>query len=81
MASNLKSICDPTSKIVDVTIYKKKIGSYLTNMRPDNCFADPRHVHMIVAKHVVWYLKGTFEYGLICDRDKRICLQEYNDFD
>ena len=47
------------------------IGSlmYLTNMRPDICFAvnTLRHVHLMVAKHVVRYLKGIVEYGVKCD--------------
>ena len=81
MTSNLKSICDPTSEIVDVTIYRKKIGSliYSKNMRLNICFAEPRFVHMVVKKHMVWYLKGTIEYGLIYVRDQRIFLRGYDD--
>ena len=56
------------------------IGSliYLTNMRPNICFAvstlsqymvEPRHVHSIVAKHVIRYLKGTIDYGLCYVKD------------
>ena len=30
---------------------------------------------------MVWYLKGTIEYGLIYARDQRIFLQGYDDFD
>ena len=46
---------------------------YLTNTRPDICFAvntlsqymtQPRQVHIIATKHVMRYLKGTVEYGL-----------------
>ena len=51
------------------------IGSlmYLMNMRPGICFAvntlsqfltDPRHVHLIAAKHILRYLRGTIDYGL-----------------
>ena len=71
MTSKLKSICDPTLEIVDVTTYGHNIGSlmYLTNMRPKNFFAKPRCVHMFMAKQEVWYLKGTIEYGLIYARD------------
>ena len=45
---------------------------YLTNTRPDIYFAvntlsqfpmDPRHVHLMVVKHGVRYLKGTVDYG------------------
>ena len=41
MASNLKLLCDASSKSVDATIYRQMIGSlmYLTNMRPYICFA------------------------------------------
>ena len=30
---------------------------------------------------MVWYLKGTIEYGLIFTRDHRICLHRYDDFE
>ena len=52
---------------------------YLTNStRPDICFAvntlsqylvKPRQVHLIVAKHVMSYLKGMIDFGLYYDRD------------
>ena len=73
MASNMKS--DASSEMVDATTYRQMIGSlmYLTNTRPDICFAvntlslyltDPRSVHLIAAKHILRYLKGTIDYGL-----------------
>ena len=43
---------------------------YLTNTRPDICFAlsqymvNPIHIHIVGAKHVMRYLKGTLDYGL-----------------
>ena len=46
---------------------------YLTNTRLDICFAvntlshylvKPRHVHLVAAKHVMRYLKGTIDFGL-----------------
>ena len=72
---NLKLLGDTTSETVDATLYMQMIGSlmYLTNTRPDICFAmntlsqymvEPRHVHLIAAKHVLRYLKGTIDYGL-----------------
>ena len=75
MASNLKLLSDASSKAVDATMYRQIIGSlmYPTNMRPDICFAvntlsqfliDPRHVHLIAAKHILRYLMGTVDYGL-----------------
>ena len=41
---------------------------YLMNTRPDICFVvnTLRHVHLMVAKHEVRYLKGTVDYGLKC---------------
>jgi hypothetical protein len=38
---NLNLLSDTSSDIVDVTMYRKMIGSlmYLTNTRPDICFA------------------------------------------
>ena len=64
MASNLKLLSDASSKVVDATMYHQMIGSlmYLMSTRPDICFAvnslshfptNPRHVHLIAAKHIV----------------------------
>ena len=68
------------------------IGSlmYLMNTRPDICFVvntliqpltDPRHVHLMVAKHVVRYLKGTVYYGLKYEANQNINLEGYVDLD
>ena len=75
LASNLKLLSDASSETVDATMYHQMIGSlmYLTNTRPDIFFAvntlnqfltDPRHVHLIVANHILRYLKGTIDYGI-----------------
>ena len=64
MDSNLKLLTDDSSELVDVTLYRQIIGSlmYLTNTRPDICFAvntlsqylvKPRRVHLVAAKHVM----------------------------
>jgi hypothetical protein len=64
MVTNLKLLSDTSSKIVDATIYRQMIGSlmYLTNMRPDICFAvntlsqhmvELRSVHLVATKHVI----------------------------
>ena len=62
MASNLKLSSDASSKSVDSTMYRQMICSlmYLTDTRPDICFVvnTLRHVHLMVAKHAVRYLKG-----------------------
>ena len=91
MASKLKLLSDDSSELVDATMYRQMIGSlmYLTNMRPDICFVvniliqfltDPRHVHLIAAKHILRYLKGTV-YGLKYEASKKINLEGYVDSD
>ena len=78
MDSNLKLLVDDSSKLVDVTQYRQIIGSlmYLKNTRPEICFVvntlsqylvQPRRVHLIAAKHVMKYLKGTIDFGLYYD--------------
>ena len=75
MTSSLELLNDDTSEAIDSTLYRQIIGSlmYLTNTRPDICFAvntlsqymvNPKHIHLIGAKHVMRYLKGTLDYGL-----------------
>ena len=92
MASNLKLLCDTTSEIVDATVCKQMIGSlmYLTNTRSNICFivntlsqymVEPRRVHLIAAKHVLRYLKGTIDYGLRYDANQNFNLQGYVDLD
>ena len=61
---------------------------YLMNTRPNICFSmntlihflmDPRHVHLMVLKHVVRYLKGIVEYGLKYDTNQNTNLHGYVD--
>ena len=56
---------------------------YLRNTRPNICFAvntlsqfltDLRQVHLVVAKHILRYLKGTFDYGLRYDMNQKVKL-------
>jgi hypothetical protein len=92
MVSNLKFLQDMTSETVDVTLYRKMVGSlmYLTNMRPDICFVvntlsqymeQPRQVHLVATKHVMRYLKGTLDYGLRYVTDHEFRLYGYLDSD
>ena len=92
MASNLKLLSVASSDLVDSTMYRQMIGSlmYPTNMRLDICFAvntlssfftDPRNVHLIVAKHILRYLKGTVDYGLKYKVNQNINLEGYVDSD
>ena len=61
---------------------------YLTNTRPDICFAvntliqfltDLRHVHLIDAKHILRYLKGTVDNGIKYEEDQKINMEGYVD--
>ena len=63
---------------------------YLTNTLPGICFAvntlsqymvDTRQVHLVAAKHVLRYLKGTIDYGLQYARDCKFGLVGYTDSD
>jgi hypothetical protein len=68
------------------------IGSlmYLRNTRPDICFVvntlsqylvEPRRVHLVAAKHVMRYLKGTLDHGLCYTRDHDLRLYGYTESD
>ena len=40
---------------------------------------DPRHIHLVVVKRVVRYLKGTIEYGFKYDTNQKTNLHGYVD--
>jgi hypothetical protein len=88
----LKLLVYTSSDLIDATLYKQIIGSlmYLMNTKPDICFAvntlsqfliEPRHVHLVVANHVMRYLKGTIDYGLSYDGDHKFTLSGYTNAD
>ena len=90
MDTNLKLLSNESSELVDMTQYRHIIGSlmYLTNSRPYICFVvntlsrylvEPIHVHLVVAKHVRRYLKGTVDYGLSYHGDHEFRLYSYAD--
>jgi hypothetical protein len=92
METKLKLIVDTLSQLIDATLYRQIIGSlmYLTNTRPDICFVvntlsqslvEPRRVHLVAAKHVMRYLKGTLEFGLSYNGDHDFILSGYTDSD
>ena len=63
---------------------------YLMNTRLDICFAvntlsqfltNPRHVHLMVAKHAVRYLKGRVDYGLKYEANQKTNMESYVDSD
>ena len=88
MPSNLKLLSDSSSEAVYATMYHYMSGSlmYLTNTKLDICFVvnnlsefltDPKHVHLIVAKHILRYLRGTVDYGLKYESNQKINLEGY----
>jgi hypothetical protein len=92
MEAKLKLLVDPSSELIDATMYRQIIGSlmYLTNTKPDICFAvntlsqflvEPRHVHLVAAKQVMRYLKGTIDCSLSYDGDHDFTLSGYTDAD
>ena len=89
METKLKLLVDTSSELVDATLYRQHIGSvmYLTNTRLDICFAliqyplEPRRVYIVVAKHMMRYLKGTLNFGLYYTRDHDFRLYGYIDSD
>ena len=92
MTTNMKLLNGDTSETVDATLYIHIIGSlmYLTNTRSDICFVvntlsqymvNPKHIHLIGAKHVMRYLKGTQDYGLKYTSDNEISLHGFTDSD
>ena len=78
MTTSLKLLNDDTSEVVNFNLYRQIIGCLmqLTNTRPDICFAintlshymvNPKHIHLIGEKHVMWYIKGLFSlWAHIC---------------
>jgi hypothetical protein len=88
MEVKLKLLVDTSSELIDVTLYRQIIGllMYLTNTRPNICFAmntlsqllvEPRRVHLVAAKHVMRYLKGIIDCGLSYDGDHDFTLSGY----
>ena len=84
-AMNLKLLSDASSETIDSMMYHYMIRSfmYLTKTRLDICFAmntlsqfltDPRHVHLIIANHILRYQKGTNDYGLKYEANQKINL-------
>jgi hypothetical protein len=92
METKLKLLVDTSSELVDATLYRQIIGllMYLMNTRIDICFlvntlsqylVEPRLVHLVAAKHVMRYLKGTLDFGLCYTRDHDFRLVGYTNSD
>jgi len=90
MEEKLKLLVDTSLDLIDATLYRQIIGSlmYLTKTRPDIGFVvntlsqflvEPRRVHLVAAKHVMRYLKGTIDYGISYDGNHDFTLSGYTD--
>jgi hypothetical protein len=85
METKLKLLVDTSSELVDATLNRWIIGSmmYLTNTRLHICFAlsqylvEPIRVHIVAAKHMMRYLKGTLDFGLYYTKDHYFRLSGY----
>ena len=68
---------------VDAMMYRQMICSlmYVMNTRLYIFFVvnTLRHVHLMVVKHVVRYLKATVEYGIKYDTNQKTNLHDYVD--
>lgn len=89
---NQKLTKDEEEEKVDESQYRSLIGSllYLTATRPNMLFVvsvlsrfmtAPRKTHMVMAKHVLRYLKGTSSYGVWYEAKAEGELRRYTDSD
>jgi len=88
----MKLIKDHEGRKVDNTIYKQMVGSlmYLTATRPDimhvvsliSRFMEcPKEIHLLAAKRILRYLKGTASYGLLYKKGGKTNLFGFTDSD
>jgi hypothetical protein len=92
MVTGTKLSKHDTGNKVDPTQFKQIIGSlmYLTATRPDLMFAvnmiarfmeNPVESHMMAAKRILRYVKGTLELGILYKKGEQIDLIAYSDSD
>ena len=90
LVSHWRKIDASLSNRFDPTLYCQLIGSLmcLVNTRPCIIFVinslsefmvDPRRVHWMVAKHILRYVIGTMEYGLVYERRGSVLLEGFTD--
>ncbi|XP_060174266.1 secreted RxLR effector protein 161-like [Lycium barbarum] len=88
----LKLTNDPQGRRVDSRYIKQIVGSlmYLSATRPDIMYAvnlisrymeDPKEIHLLVAKRILRYLKGTMEFGLFYKMGDKSSLIGFTDSD
>ncbi|XP_042958165.1 secreted RxLR effector protein 161-like [Carya illinoinensis] len=90
MSTSIKICSDSTSKSIDPTLYKSRIGSllYITTSRPNITFsvgvcarfqAKPKQSHLTAVKRILKYLSATVDYGIWYSRDSNLSMAGYFD--
>ena len=83
MAANAKLTNDPSSELVDVTLYRSMIGCllYLIASCPDIAFSvgvcsrfqyNPKVSHLNAVKRIIKYVSGTCDYGLFYSKESNL---------
>eukprot|EP00253_Pinus_taeda_P036617 PITA_36617 len=92
MITKWKKVDASEDKEVDPTLYWQLIGPlmYLVNTRPNICYfvntlsqlmVEPKRVHWAATKHVLRYIRGKIEYGLMYTQGNAIMLSGLTDTD
>ena len=92
MEPNLKLARSEGKSLVDATFFRQLVGSlfYLTITRPDIAFSvgvvsqfmdQPHETHLVAAKRILCYIKGTLNYGLMYEKSKSFLLSGFVDAD
>ena len=92
LVSNQRKIDASGSDRFDPIFYRQLIGllMYMVNTQPDITFAvkslshfmvDPRRVHWTAVKHILHYIRGTMEYGLVYEFRGSVQLAGFIDVD
>ncbi|XP_057990289.1 secreted RxLR effector protein 161-like [Hevea brasiliensis] len=88
----LKLNKNPEGKKINGTLYKQIVGSlmYLIATRPDIMHAvslisrymeNPKELHLLAAKRIFRYLKGTVDFGLLYKKGEKSDLIGFSDSD
>nr|XP_048324153.1 secreted RxLR effector protein 161-like [Ziziphus jujuba var. spinosa] len=92
MEKGLKLVKDSGGKMVDSTLYKQIVGSlmYLIATRPNimhsvslisRYMENPKQIHLLAAKRILRYLRGTMDFGLFYKMGEKSDLYGFTDSD